>query len=105
MLALFHLGAAVNRRWTRTTRALEIVFLLLTGLQLGWHSAYGHLFVSDTADNGARIAFQLIGGVMVIAAALEIFREWSRVRPPAEALNDIDVHVPSRNLQTHTARE
>jgi hypothetical protein len=83
VLIVLHLMAAVARHWTRPTRFLEFAFLACAGVQLGWHAAYGHVFLNAAVDLDGRLAMQLVGAAMVIAAAFEARREWTRL-PPAQ---------------------
>jgi hypothetical protein len=54
---------------------------------------HAHLFVSNGPDNSTRIAFQPGGGAIVIAAAIETYRERSRVRPPAQLLSTMQARA------------
>jgi hypothetical protein len=84
LLAAFHLSAVLMRRWYRFVHVLAILFLLCAGIQLGWHAAYGDIFADPAVDRGARLAFQLAGGLLVIIALIELYREWSLVLLPEE---------------------
>ena len=74
-----HLAAGLRRRWTPLLRALAICFLVSAGIQLGWHASYGDVFADPAVDRIARLVFENIGGVMLILAGVEAYREWIRI--------------------------
>ena len=85
VFAALNAVALVRRRWTPALRGLSICFLISAAIQLGWHANYGAIFVNPDVDRGARIALQIISGVMMIVAAIEIYREWRRIPAPGKA--------------------
>jgi len=70
-------------RWSKLTRTIEIMLLMLAGTQLGWHASYGDIFANAGADRGARMACQLLGAALEFTAVYKIYREWGRI-PPAQ---------------------
>ena len=82
VFAALNAVALVRRRWTPALRGLAICFLVSAAIQLGWHANYGEIFVNPGVDRGARAALQIVSGVMMILAAIEIYREWRRIPAP-----------------------
>jgi hypothetical protein len=74
----------VRGRWTRLTRAIEIILFIVAGTQLGWHASYGDIFTNPEAERGARMACQLLGATLQLTAAYKIYLEWGRIPPAGE---------------------
>lgn len=87
IFALLNAMAALRRRWTPVLRGLSICFLVSAAIQLGWHASSGDLFASPVIDRSARLALQLVGAALMIAAAIETYREWIRIPAPTQAGN------------------
>jgi hypothetical protein len=85
VFAALNAVAVIRRRWTSAVRGLSICFLIAAALQLGWHANYGEIFVDPGVDRSARAALQIINAVMMILAAIEIYREWRRIPAPGKA--------------------
>ncbi|MBV9044589.1 MAG: hypothetical protein JO294_05665, partial [Alphaproteobacteria bacterium] len=75
----------LQRRWSRPMRIAEIMLFMLAGSQLMWHASYGDIFANPHAEQGARMAFQLLGAAFELTAFYKIYREWSRI-PPEKSL-------------------
>lgn len=78
-LVALEAGVALQQRWTRLTRIFEITLFVLAGTQLGWHASYGNIFASAAAEQGARMACQLLGAAFILTAAYKAYREGSRI--------------------------
>jgi hypothetical protein len=77
----------VQGHWSRLTRTTEIMLLVLAGTQLGWHASYGNIFANVAAEQGARMACQLLGAAFVLTAVYKIYREWGRIPAPQNKFN------------------
>lgn len=85
LLAIFaalNAVAIIRRCWTPTLRVLAMCFLIAAALQLGWHASYGDIIATLSVDHSARLVLQLLDGIMLIAAAIDLYREWIRIPPP-----------------------
>jgi hypothetical protein len=82
-LAVLETVVVVQGRWSRLTRTAEIMLFILAGTQLMWHASYGDIFSNVHAEQGARMAFQLLGAAFELTAIYKIYREWGRIPPRA----------------------
>lgn len=78
-LAAVETIAMVQGRWSRLTRTLEILLFIMVGTQLIWHASYGNIFANVHAEQGARMACQLLGAAFELTAIYKIYREWGRI--------------------------
>ncbi|HEX2590185.1 MAG TPA: hypothetical protein VHL34_01745 [Rhizomicrobium sp.] len=78
--------ATMVGRWTRATRIAEIMLFMLAGTQLGWHAAYGNIFINAQAEFGARMACQLLAAGLELTALWKIYFEWGRIPQAGEGV-------------------
>lgn len=80
-----HLWVAVRGRWTRLTRWLYIFFLFHVAFQLGWHMAYGPVFLNPEVERVVFLAASLLILGIGIDLWLRVLREWDWIEPPQGA--------------------
>lgn len=79
--AVLHLGVATRGRWQRGTRWADILLAFSVAVQLGWHVRYGNIFTSTETEVSIRPVVWLAATLALLYAGLQIYREWTRVRP------------------------
>lgn len=79
--AVLHVFVASRGRWRRGTRLADIALAFHIALQLGWHISYGNIFMDAEAELRIRPLIWLAATVALLYAGLQIYREWTRVRP------------------------
>jgi len=80
-LVAVHLWALVRGRWTVGTRLLRAAFVLLTGMQLGWHVAYGSVFVDPDVEAAVFPLVQALSAALGLTAGWLLYREYTNIRP------------------------
>jgi hypothetical protein len=73
--------AVIQGRWRPGTRWARIALLFAIGSQLGWHVRYGSIFQSPQAEESYTPVFAVLSGLSVIAGAIALYAEYTRVRP------------------------
>lgn len=83
------LVVAAQGQWRIATRWARITLTCSCGVQLGWHASYGTIFQDAQIDLLLIPAINAAAGVFAIVWVIELYREWSRVRPaPAPAADN-----------------
>jgi hypothetical protein len=84
-----HLAVVVQGRWRSGTRWAQMALTLLIGVQLGWHARYGSIFQDRHTDRLLTPAIAAASGLIVIVCGIQLYREYSRIRPAPAADNGL----------------
>jgi hypothetical protein len=79
--AALHLLVAAQGRWRRGTRWARTALTAAIGSQLGWHASYGSVFADSGTDRDLLPVLGAASAALLIAAALQLYRSYTRVRP------------------------
>lgn len=96
--ALLHVAVATRGRWSRVTRWIDVALAVSIALQLGWHVRYGNIFATAATELSIRPVIWLAATAAILYAAIQVYREWNRVRPTPDLgrgiLPDMSADLP-----------
>jgi hypothetical protein len=81
--------ALVEGRWRKLTRRISTAFSAAICVLLAWFVVGGPIFRFKPTDDSARFALAIIVAVTLIWAAVRLYRERGRIRPPKSLANSV----------------
>jgi hypothetical protein len=85
VLVALHLVALARRHRSPRLRVARTLVLACAAVQLGWHVSYGSVFRDADLDDVVLPVAGGVGGVLLLVAAVQLYREYTAVRPAPAA--------------------